>query len=191
MKNILLLLLLIAAIHTQAQTQTIQREGFNFGFSAGVGYIFQYVPAEPPLRKSIAQSWPNILLGWMINPKLSVNVLLPGTLYKNTWNGRPRYRGFEGAMPGLQYWVTNRWWIGGNAGLGLDAPAFFDLNVENTDERKYYGGYGFVFSSGYEFWQTSRFSMDARVRVHYNNVPLPGGRQSGLSANALLGVSWW
>ncbi|MCU0435691.1 MAG: hypothetical protein MUC87_19680 [Bacteroidia bacterium] len=189
MKYVFLFLACFAILPAKSQSAQVNRHRFNFGVAAGAGYLIQQIPGETAPRKKIEPSFPNIQLGWMVSPKLSVTVLLPGTLYKNTWNGRPRDRGFEGIVPSVQYWVTDKWWIGGGVGVGLDAPAFYD--IKNEDERVFHFGYSGVLTSGYEFWQSGRFTMDARFRMHYNNVPVPGGRQSGLSANALLGVSWW
>jgi hypothetical protein len=189
MKNLLVLTFCTIIFTVHPVLAQVQRNGFNVGVAAGAGLLTLHVPGESKPRKSAEPSFPNIQLGWMIGPKTAITLYLPGTLYKNTWNGRPRDRGFEGIIPGVQYWVTERWWVAGGVGFGLDAPAFYD--IKNEDERKFHFGYGCLFSSGYEFWQTSHFSMDARVRLHYNNVPVPEGRLSGFSANALLGVSWW
>jgi hypothetical protein len=189
MKYLVAIILSVLLCTTNSLFAQVQRKGFNFGVAGGVGYLALQVPGESKPRKSVAPSFPNIQLGWMVHPKLGVTVYLPGTLYKNTWDGRSRDRGFEGIVPGVQYWVTERWWVSGGVGFSLDAPAFYD--IKNEEERKFYFGYGCVFSSGYEFWQTQRFSADARLRLHYNNVQTPAGRQTGVSVNGLIGLSWW
>jgi hypothetical protein len=165
------------------------RKGFLFGFSAGAGALFLDVPGNTEVQKTIDPSFPNLRLGWMLSPKLAATVQLPGTLYQNSWEGRKRDRGFEGILPGLQYWPKDRLWISAGIGAALDAPAFYDIK-EDAD-RKFYFGFGCSAGAGYEIWRKGKFVIDAQVRLHYGAVSVPLGMQRGLSGNALIGLNWY
>lgn len=125
----------------------------------------------------------------MISPRTALLLYLPGTVYAYKNEGRERDRGFESIVPAVQYWVGDLLWLLGGVGLGLDAPAFYDIKEET--ERKFYFGTAALAGVGYELWRKGRFALDLQGRVHYGNAKLPKGRRDGLAFSLLVGFNFY
>lgn len=171
-----------------SQQTDFQRKGFIFGVSVGTATT-RLTTAALPTQKQSSFSLPNIKVGTMLTPRTALILYLPGSIYSYKESGRVRDRGFEGIIPSLQYWVKDRWWLLGGAGLTLDAPAFYDIKDET--ERKFYFGPSVVLGTGYEVWRKGRFALDIQSRVHYGTANVPQGKKEGLAFNFLLGFSWY
>lgn len=143
MKPVLLLLLCIVPTVALAQAESADsppRTGFFLGAAAGDG-ILDLTGGGATAGYQVTPSFPNLKIGYMLSSQAAVLVLLPGTIYMYRGGGdedRSRDRGFEGIIPSIQYWVADRWWLMGGAGLTLDAPTFYD--VRQPSEGKYYFG---------------------------------------------------
>lgn len=85
--------------------------------------------------------------------------------------------------------MKDKWWISGGAGIGLDAPAFYD--IKNKSERKFYFGSAVVFGTGYELWQKGKFAIDVQSRMHYGKMNLDAGSQQGMAYSFLVGINWY
>lgn len=175
-------------LSTQAQNSENLRHGFYFGAASGFGSLTLTHPQGTTQHETVL-SFPNIKLGYLINPRLAIGLTLPGSLYTYAWEGRKRSRGFEGMIPGVQYWLKNRWWVSAGFGVGLDAPAFYD--IQNPEERKFYFGSAAILGTGYEVFRKNNFSIDVQARVHRGSIDLPDGNQKGTSLNFLIGVNWY
>jgi hypothetical protein len=193
MKVILAVLLWVLPTIAVAQMDSaapVQRSGFIFGAAAGAG-LLDLTGDGVSEGQHLSPSFPNLRIGYMVSPRTAVVVLLPGTIYRYEGVGeqdRPRDRGFEGIIPSIQYWVADRWWIMGGAGLTLDAPTFYD--VQDASEGKYYMGPSLSVGAGYEVWRRGSFSLDAQTRLHYGSARLADGEtRKGTAWNLLLGVN--
>ncbi len=87
----------------------------------------------------------------MITPRTALLLCLPGTVYRYKWSERERDRGFEAIVPAVQFWPCDRFWLLAGAGLGMDAPAFYD--IKNEAERKFYFGGAALAGAGYQIFQ--------------------------------------
>ena len=129
-KNILLTLLgLIAYLNVSAQEIKVERKGFLIGLSAGAGVVSM---ADNESSFDLTQggiSLPNLKVGWMVSERTAIVAVLPGMIY--TENGKDR--SFEAIIPSVQHWVGERWWLSGGLGLGMDFPAFYE--VEEVQEE--------------------------------------------------------
>ncbi len=178
-------LFLAISIHAQ---DARPRKGFIFGVAFGGGGL-ALRSDQIGVSEQAGATFPNIKVGAMVSPKAAVVLLLPGSLYRNTWDGRARARGFEGFVPSFQYWPTNRWWLLGGAGVGMDAPAFYDIKDES--ERKFYFGAAGVVGTGFELWQRGRFALDVQCRAHLGRIWAPENRLDGAAFNVMLGLNWY
>lgn len=168
--------------------QAFERQGFVFGAAAGAGTIS--LSSDLIGNESqVGATFPNLKFGAMVSPKTAVVLLLPGTIYRYKWGGRERDRGFEGFFPSVQYWAKDCWWLLGGAGLGMDAPAFYDIKDET--ERKFHFGPAGIVGTGYELWRRGRFALDVQCRAQFGRIEAPEGRRNGVAFNLLVGVNWY
>ena len=184
-KTIVFLLFWAASVFSQSNTT---RKGFIFGAAAGMSSV----SLSSDLIGSNHQfglSFPNLKFGWMVAPKTAVAVLLPGSVYQYKWSDRSRDRGFEGIVPSVQHWVKDRWWLLGGAGLGMDAPAFYDIKDET--ERKFHFGAAGVAATGFEIWRHGRFALDLQARIHAGFAKAPEGARRGAAFSVLVGFNWY
>lgn len=193
MKNILVILLLCTSSHVYSQiekTSSFERKGFIIGASVGpsvVNLIRSKQPNQTDFGVSI--TWK---IGAMISNSTSI-ILLGGAsaVYDYNGMGRPRKRGFEGLFVASQHWIGNRHWIMGGIGATADAPVFYDLEVDNKNEQKYYWGPGVIIGTGYELLQKKKFALDIQTKLHYGYANVPEGRNTGLAFNIGLGINWY
>lgn len=186
MKTILTILLagFVTVAHTQ--DRTFERKGFVFGASIGISSS-RLAFANQPAQRGISASLPNFKTGAMVAKRMAVLLYLPGTLYDFKNEGRVRDRGFEAITPSVQYWWNHRTWVLGGVGIGLDAPAFYDIKQE--EERKFYFGKAAVAAIGYEIWQKGNFALDIQSRIHYGTANRPEGKINGLAFDFLIGFN--
>jgi hypothetical protein len=187
MRSKIAVFLLFSAAFLSAQT-SFERKKFFFGASFGTSYLSLSSDLIGD-ENTFGGSAPNMKFGWMISQKTAVAVLLPGTVYSFKSQGRVRDRGFEGIIPVVQLWPKDRWWIMGGGGLGMDAPAFYDIKDES--ERKFYFGAAAVAGTGFEIWRRKHFALDIQGRAHMGFVDAPEGRRNGMAFSVLLGVNWY
>jgi len=176
---------------TKAQDTTgkkFEKKGFLFGTSLGVSFV-QLNFKSQPIHREVSGSFPNFKIGTMVSNRLAVLVYLPGSIYKYKLAGRERDRGFEAILPSIQYWVNNKWWVLAGAGIGLDAPAFYDIKTE--EERKFYLGKSFSIGAGYDVYQNRKFAIDIQGRAHFGDAKFPEGNRSGMAFNVLVGFNWY
>lgn len=140
-----------------------------------------------------AASLPNLKIGAMVSERLAVAVLLPGSIYRyqgqggSGVDGRRRDRGFETVVPSVQYWISDRSWILGGAGMTLDAPAFYD--IKSADERTFHTGPSLVVAAGQEIWRSGTLAIDVQGRIHICRASMPSGDRTGSAFTILLGIN--
>jgi len=147
-------------------------------------------PSVEPGRAGSA-SFPNLRVGCMVSDRTAFLLQLPGNIYRHRGldaEDRDRDRAFEGIIPSLQRWLTDRWWIVGGVGLALDSPAFYD--IEDSSERVFHVGVSAEAGAGYEVWRSGGYSLDLQGRVLYGRATLPrGDHLEGYAINAMVGFS--
>lgn len=164
---------------------TAHRKWF-FGAAAGYASLHLSVTGTADEMQS-SFSLPNLKIGHMVGKSTGVMLYLPGSLYKYQQNGVSRDRGFEGIVPSIQYWPASRLWVMAGAGLGLDAPAFYD--VEDETEAKFYFGGAALAGFGYEVTTVGRCTFDIQARAHYGYANVPEGIRTGFALNLLAGIT--
>lgn len=120
-----------------------QREGFLIGFSLGFGAVF---PCD-----TCADFGGEFHVGAMASRRLAVLADLSAVDSVESRNG-----GLLLATIGAQYWVSERFWVGG--GLGIGEP-FDDYPVQESDRR-----WGGIAAAGYEVARKGRFAFDIQTR---------------------------
>lgn len=191
MRSILIFFIIAFCFSAGAQQpdhKKFERKGILLGGALGVSSLRLSSPAFPEDRQ-MGFSLPNIKIGAMLSPRLAMLLYLPGTVYTYKWGGRQRDRGFEGIVPSVQYWAGNRLWLLGGVGLGMDAPAFYD--IKDKEERRFYFGTSALAGAGYELWRKERFTLDVQGRVHYGEANTPDGKRKGLAFSILLGLNFY
>lgn len=191
MRSIQVLLLLCFCFSATAQTpntKPFERKGFVFGGAIGISSL-QLSSSSISEAKQVGLSFPNFKFGTMVSPRMAILLSLPGTVYQYKWGDRQRDRGFEGILPSVQYWLLDRLWLLGGAGLGLDAPAFYD--IKEASERKFYFGTAALAGAGYEVLRRGRFVLDMQGRVHFGSINAPEGRRNGLAFNLMFGFNFY
>ena len=189
MQSILTILSLLFCVVLQAQNPgptRFARTGIVVGVAMGASSIQQSATSFSA-EQQLGLTFPNIKLGTMISSRTALLLYLPGTVYTYNKEGRKRDRGFEGIVPSVQFWATDRFWLLGGAGLGMDAPAFYD--IKDKTERKFYFGTAALAGLGYEIWRKKRFAVDIQGRVHYGRIKFPTERHEGLAFSLLLGFN--
>lgn len=191
MRSLFVCLLLVVVHSILAQTpekKPFTRGEFIFGAALG-GSSLHLSGAALPDETQAGLSLPNFKIGKMITGRTALLVYLPGTVYTYKGEGRQRDRGFEGIIPSAQYWLKERWWVIGGAGLGMDAPAFYD--IKNKEERKFYFGPTALAGTGFEIWRKDSCTIDLQARAHYSAISQPEGTLKGLAYSVLLGFNFY
>lgn len=187
MRSFLIISAWLIATSVLAQTSPV-RDGFFMGAAVGSSSV-SLSSNLIGSHKQGGGTLPNLKFGWMLNRKTALTVVLPGTVYKFKWEGRERDRGFEGIIPSAQFWATNRFWLLGGAGLGMDAPTFYD--IKGASERKFYFGAAGLAAAGFEIWRRGDFALDLQARAHFGFVSAAEGRREGIAFSILLGANWY
>lgn len=163
----------------------IERKGFTFGTSAGAGLLT--VSDHDTMSSQFAISLPNLRIGFMVRERLALQLLIPGSVYKN--NGDTR--AFEGFCISVQYWLKDKLWILGGAGLALDAPAFWSVDDPRKEDFNF-GIPAVVGGMGYELWRKKNFTIDIQYRIYVGQVELDyGGQRHGVSNGFSIGFNWY
>ena len=158
----------------------VERQGWVFGASVGYGSTSLTFPAKQQTDGDVAL---DAKVGYMVKPHLVLLLTTNVSIYDYSGFGRNRKRDFGVVAPAVQYWVSDRLWVLGGAGLGGDNPVFWDL--KNLDaaplETKYYPGLGFVAAIGYEIYQRNRLAIDLKTKRAYRNVAMPEAQMNGFT----------
>jgi len=186
MRSLSILYIILLSFSAIGQESTHTKEGFFFGTSVGLSQL-SLDSEENESGNHLSLSFPNFKIGKMINPKMAILLYLPGNVYTFDVSDRERDRGFEAILPSVQYWVTDRAWIMGGLGIGMDAPAFYDIRDET--ERKFYFGYSSALGLGYEFAYLNNKTFDIQGRVHYGSVDVDDDTLNGTAFSVLLGFN--
>ena len=189
MKSILIMSLLILAHAASAQVNvekaSFERKGFLIGLGLGAGVLTLHT--NDTIQNAFSTTLPNIKVGYMVNKRIALLAMLPGSNYK--YDGKDR--GFEGIIIAGQCWIKNKWWLMGGTGLTFDAPAFY--TVKDLKTSSFYTGVpAFTFATGYEIWRKERFALDLQYRIFFGKSNLPNnGQREGISNMFIVGFNWY
>jgi len=172
-----------------SNTQNIfKRDGFMFEFGLGGG-IISIEDSAGAQRFDDSQgggTFPELKFGYMLNDRLAVTLSAPGMIY--TFNDNDRH--FGGLIPSVQYWVKDRWWIHGGAGLGIDAPALYDIKDNVNDHWN--TGFAAMVSTGYEVYRKNKFVMNVQSKILVSGVKLNSSIDREVVQFSLgIGFSWF
>lgn len=171
-----------AASQTSAPIPMTYRKGFTFGFSVGIGAL--QLTTDAQTQRMTSGSFPNLRIGYWIQPRLTAQLLLPGAIY--TQNGK--HRGFEGILLSAQYWPAERWWLLAGAGLALEAPAFW--TIDDPAQADFHWGTGAALATGYEVWRKRNFSLDILYRLYTGRAGTGDEVRKGLAHQVSIGFNW-
>jgi hypothetical protein len=174
------------AQNTNSETTT-QRDGFIVEFVVGGGIISIEDSAGIQTfdKAQGAFVFPDLKLGYMLNEKLAISVSMPGMIYEFQDNDRH----FGGFIPGLQYWVKDRWWVHGGIGLAIDSPALYDIEDDVNDDWNF--GCAVKASTGYEIYKKKNFALNLQANVLLGRAYLDGdAHRDAVTCNIGFGFSW-
>ena len=160
--GILVALLTIFSSQAEAQDTAPRRKGFTIGGSAGIG-VLHFSKGMNSNESSGGISLPNMKIGWFMKENLAVYLNTTGQIYE--LNGRDR--SFEGYIPSILYWASDKWWISGGFGAALDTRAFYESASKSV---KTDWGKGVLLAAGYEFKQREKWAMDVQVRLFMASI---------------------
>ena len=167
---------------------TFIRDGFMFEFGLGGGIISIEDSAGPQSIDDTqgGGTFPELKFGYMLNDRLAVTVSAPGMIY--TINDNDRH--FGGIIPSVQYWVKDRWWIHGGAGLGIDAPALYDIKDNVNDDWN--TGIAAMVSTGYEVYRKNKFAMNVQSKLLVGGVKISSNiDREVVQFSVGIGFSWF
>jgi len=167
---------------------SFNREGFMFEFIVGGGIIsIEDSAGMQTFDKSQGTFvFPDVKLGYMLNERLAITASLPGMIYEFQDNDRH----FGGFIPSVQYWVKDRWWIHGGAGLALDGPALYDIKDNVNDD--WHTGLAFMASTGYEVYRKNKFALNVQSKLLLGGVKLNNNiDREAVQLSLGIGFSWF
>ncbi len=187
MKKLVVLILLFSSQLVFGQTEspsTDTERRLIFGLGIGMGTL--ELNTNDSIENSLALSLPNIKIGYKLNHRLALMVLLPGANYEY----QEKDRGFEGILLAGQYWVSDDWWLLAGAGLTFDAAAFY--TVEDPSQAEFYfGAPALSAATGYEIYEKGRFKLDLQYRYFYGESKIANdGFRRGSAHMFILGFNW-
>lgn len=155
-------ILALAGNTSKAQNTKPVRKGFTIGGSAGIG-VLHFTKGMVTNETSGDLSLPNMKIGWFVKDNLAVYLNTAGQIYETDGLDRS----FEGIIPSLQYWTSDKWWVSGGFGAALDTRAFYESNSKSAKNE---WGKGVLLASGYEFKQKEKWAMDVQARLFMASV---------------------
>jgi hypothetical protein len=160
-----------------------QREDFMFGIAAGGGILFMKDRGSP-VDSYGHFSVPNLKPGWLLSPRSALCLHISSGGHHQNY----KTRAFEAVLPAVQYWVKDRLWLLGGAGLSMDMPPFYDVEEDNP---KFYFGMALCTSIGYELWKSNGRTIDIQGRLLYGRYEVEGSRRQSLAFSILIGHNWY
>lgn len=176
--------------YPQGSADSAKPRKLVFGLAAGTAYSYQTFAGRAQENADFALQ---IEGGVRLNKRFAVLISssVSTYLYQGVV-GRPRKRDFGVLSVAFRYAPMERFSLTGGAGLGVDAPVFFDMESpdKNKEETRYYAGPGCMGSLAYTFYRTRFISLDVRTRLSWRQVMAPDGRVGGISTALLIGLNF-
>jgi hypothetical protein len=163
-----------------------RKKGFTYGGGLGGGVLS--INTNDTTNTSFAATLPNIKIGYVFSEKFAINILAAETHYMQ----EGEYRGFVGLVFTGQYWVKDKWWVLGGAGLSLNSPALWNA-IKKFDSSDFHTGFpALTFATGYEIYRKGNFALDVHYRLFHGTVKLENdGKRSGTGHMLVIGFNWY
>ena len=184
-------ILLSAVTFAQDNSNTqnsFNRDGFMFEFGLGGGIISIEDSSGLQSFDDVqgGGTFPELKFGYMLNERFAVTASLPGMIYEFQDNDRH----FGGIIPSVQFWVKDRWWIHGGAGLAIDSPALYDIEENVNDDWN--TGIAVMASTGYEVYRKNKFALNVQSKLLVGGVKLDNNINREVVQFSLgIGFSWF
>ena len=164
------------------------RDGFMFEFGLGGGVIS--VEDSGGLQNfddtQGGGTFPELKFGYMLNDHMAATISAPGMIY--TLNEKDRH--FGGLIPSVQYWIKDRWWVHGGAGLAIDSPALYDIEDNVNDDWN--TGIAAMVSTGYEVYRKNKFALNVQSKLLVGGVKVNNDIDREVVQFSLgIGFSWF
>lgn len=164
------------------------RDGFMFEFGLGGGVIS--VEDSGGLQNfndtQGGGTFPELKFGYMLNDHMAITISAPGMIY--TLNEKDRH--FGGLIPSVQYWIKDRWWVHGGAGLAIDSPALYDIEDNVNDDWN--TGIAAMVSTGYEVYRKNKFALNVQSKLLVGGVKVNNDIDREVVQFSLgIGFSWF
>jgi len=138
------------------------RRGLTGELNLGLGFIWARNGDGQESDTEAALAGLSAGIGGWINPQMALTLRVAGATY-STDVGTSSARFTTGVVgPSLQYWLDDRLWVGGGAGLGFAAVTIDGADTQPDPET----GLGLDLRAGYTF--TSGSENTFNVSVEYN-----------------------
>jgi hypothetical protein len=154
------------------------RRGLTGELNLGLGFIWARNGDGQESDTEVALAGLSAGIGGWLNPQMALTLRGAGATY-STDVGVGSARFTTGVVgPSLQYWLDDRLWLGGGAGLGFAAITIDGADTQPDPET----GFGLDLRAGYTF--TSGTANTFNVSVEYNPTFFDVGDGQSLQINS-------
>lgn len=154
------------------------RRGMTGELNLGLGFIWARNDDGQESDTEVALAGLSAGIGGWINPQMALTLRVAGATYSTDF-GNASARFTTGVVgPSLQYWLDDRLWIGGGAGVGFAAITIDGADTQPDPET----GFGLDLRAGYTF--TSGSANTFNVSVEYNPTFFDVGDGQSLQINS-------
>ncbi len=154
------------------------RRGMTGELNLGLGFIWARNGDGQESDTEVALAGLSAGIGGWLNPQMALTLRVAGATYStDSAFGNARFTtGVVG--PSLQYWLDDRMWIGGGAGIGFAAITVDGLDAQPDPET----GFGLDLRAGYTFSTGSVNTFN--LSVEYNPTFFDVGDGQSLQINS-------
>lgn len=158
------------------------RNGLTGELNLGLGFIWARNGDGQESDTEVALAGLSAGIGGWINPQMALTLRVAGATYSTDF-GTSTARFTTGVIgPSLQYWLDDRLWIGGGAGLGFAAITIDDANEQPDPET----GFGLDLRAGYTFSTGSANTFNVSVEYNPTFFDVEGGSSIQINSFGIL-----
>lgn len=158
------------------------RNGLTGELNLGLGFIWARNGDGQESDTEVALAGLSAGIGGWINPQMALTLRVAGATYSTDF-GPSTARFTTGVIgPSLQYWLDDRLWIGGGAGLGFAAITIDDANEQPDPET----GFGLDLRAGYTFSTGSANTFNVSVEYNPTFFDVEGGSSIQINSFGIL-----
>lgn len=142
----------------QPQQPVSLHDGVTFEANLGLGWARTSVEGQGGDTSDLGVGGLSVGVGGWINPQIAVTGRIAGVTIPGAGDARASAI-FAG--PAIQYWVDNRFWLGGGLGLGLLAG-----QDQSGTQQDSIAGFGLDLRVGYTFNEGSEHTINASLELN-------------------------